>query len=257
MVLTVDIGNSNIVIGVFVESKLLFTSRISSNIDTTVDELAVMMNEIFTIRNIDRREINGAILSSVVPALTRLMVQAIKLITGVDPLIVAPGIKTGLNIKIDNPAQLGSDMLVNCVAASAKYPKPIIIIDMGTATTMSVVDEDNNMLGGVIMPGVKTALNALISRTAQLPQISIDSPASVIGTNTNDSMKSGIVFGNASMLDGMIQRFEEELGKEVFVVATGGLSENICMHSKRNILHNPNLLLEGLYILYNKNTRKS
>ncbi len=254
MVLTIDIGNSNIVLGVFDDESLLFISRISSNIDKTSDELAVMINEIFTIRGIDRREIDGSIMSSVVPALTLPMAQAIRLVTGGDPLVVAPGIKTGLNIKIDNPAQLGSDLLVDCVAAAAMYPKPVIVADMGTATTLSVVDEGNNMLGGVIMPGVKTALNALTAKTAQLPQISIESPKKVIGTNTNDSMKSGVVLGNASMLDGMIDRFEEELGKEAFVVVTGGLSGEICKHTKRKVLHNPNLLLQGLYILYKKNS---
>lgn len=253
MILTVDIGNSNIVIGVFENEKLKFISRISSNIDKTADELAVMMNEIFEIRDIDRSKITGSIMSSVVPALTQNLIAAIKLLTGNEPIVVAPGIKTGLNIRIDNPAQLGSDLLVDCVAAAAMYPKPVIVADMGTATTLSVVDEGNNMLGGVIMPGVKTALNALTAKTAQLPQISIESPKKVIGTNTNDSMRSGVVFGNASMLDGMIERFENELGKEAFVVVTGGLSEEISKHTKRRVVHNPDLLIQGLYILYKKN----
>lgn len=255
MVLTIDIGNSNIVLGVFRDRELAFTARISSDINKTADELAVMINEIFTIRGVDRAEITGSIISSVVPALTDAMSTAAELITGKAPFLVAPGIKTGLNIRIDNPAQLGSDLLVDCVAAAAMYPKPVIVADMGTATTMSVVDAGNNMLGGVIMPGVRTALNALISKTAQLPQISIDSPKKVIGTNTNDSMRSGIVLGSASMLDGMIGRIEEELGREAFVVATGGLSGEICKHTKRKVLHNPNLLLQGLYILYVRNNQ--
>ena len=253
MVLTIDIGNSNIVLGVFDRRELLFTARISTDINKTADELAVMMNEIFTIRKLDSAAISGSIISSVVPALTGAMSTAAELITGRAPFLVAPGIKTGLNIRIDNPAQLGSDLLVDCVAAAAMYPKPVIVADMGTATTLSVVDEGNNMLGGAIMPGVRTALNALISKTAQLPQISIDSPKKAIGTNTNDSMRSGIVLGSAGMLDGMIERFEEELGREAFVVATGGLSGEICKHTRKKILHNPDLLLQGLYILYLRN----
>ncbi|MBO5077743.1 MAG: type III pantothenate kinase [Clostridia bacterium] len=255
MVLTIDIGNSNIVLGVFDRRELLFTARISTDINKTADELAVMMNEIFTIRKLDSAAISGSIISSVVPALTSAMSTAAELITGKAPFLVAPGIKTGLNIRIDNPAQLGSDLLVDCVAAAAMYPKPVIVADMGTATTLSVVDEGNNMLGGAIMPGVRTALNALISKTAQLPQISIDSPKKAIGTNTNDSMRSGIVLGSAGMLDGMIERFEEELGREAFVVATGGLSGEICKHTRKKILHNPDLLLQGLYILYLRNNQ--
>ena len=256
MVLAIDIGNSNIVLGVFDSRELLFTARISTDINKTSDELAVMMNEIFTIRDVDRGAIKGSIVSSVVPALAGAICAAAELITGKAPFVVAPGIKTGLNIRIDNPAQLGSDLLVDCVAAAAMYPKPVIVADMGTATTLSVVDAGNNMIGGAIMPGVRTALNALISRTAQLPQISIDSPRKPIGTNTNDSMRSGVVFGSASMLDGMIERFEEELGQEAFVVATGGLSGEICKHTKKKVHHNPNLLLEGLYILYLRNNQE-
>ena len=212
-----------------------------------------MINEIFTIRNVDRSAVKGSILSSVVPALTSLVSQAVALLTGKEPFLVAPSIKTGLNIRIDNPAQLGSDMMVDCVAASAMYPKPLIVIDMGTATTMSVVDAAGNMIGGVIMPGLKTALNALTRNTAQLPQIAIESPRKAIGTNTNDSMRSGAVYGSASMLDGMIDRFEEELGQEAFVVMTGGLSEVISRHTRKKVLHNPNLLIQGLYILYKRN----
>jgi len=256
MVLTIDIGNSNIVLGVFSKGKLQFISRISTDINKTSDELSVMMNEIFTIRGIKRGDISGSVLSSVVPALTHLMEEAVELITGSRPFLIAPGIKTGMNIKIDNPAQLGSDMMVNCVAATALYPRPLIVADMGTATTLTAVDSSGNIIGAAIMPGVRTALNALIARTAQLPQISLESPQKVIGTNTNDSMRSGVVLGNASMLDGMIERFEKELGSEAFVVATGGLSGEICRHMKKKVTHNPNLLLEGLYILYKRNRRE-
>ncbi len=254
MVLAIDIGNTNIVLGVFEQNQLCFISRMSTADGMqTADELAIKIQAIFQIRNTDFAQISGSILSSVVPAVNSSMRAAIRLLTGKEPFVVGPGIKTGLNIRIDNPAQLGSDLLVDCVAASNLYEKPVIVVDMGTATTISVVDQNNCMRGGAILPGVKTSLNALIAKTAQLPQISIASPKNVIGTNTNDCMRSGIVYGNACMLDGMIDRFEQELGMPAMVVATGGLSEEICKHTKKKILHNPNLLLEGLYILYQKN----
>lgn len=254
MVLAIDVGNTNIVLGVYDEDRLRFISRISSSEGMqTADELAIKIKSIFEIRNTAFGEISGSILSSVVPAANDALCEAIRLLTGKVPFVVGPGIKTGINIRIDNPAQLGSDLLVDCVAAANLYPKPVIVADMGTATTLSVVDENNCMRGGAILPGVKTSLNALISNTAQLPQIGISSPKHAIGTNTNDCMRAGIVYGNASMLDGMIERFEQELGKPAVVVATGGLSEEICKHTKKKILHNPNLLLEGLYILYKKN----
>ena len=253
MVLTIDIGNSNVVLGVFEGQDLRFISRVSTNRDKTSDEMAVVLSEILYLRHIQASSITGAILSSVVPSMNTLMCSAVELVIGKKPFVVSPGIRTGLNVRIDNPAQLGSDLLVDCVAAAALYPKPVIVVDMGTATTMSVVDKECNMIGGVIMPGVKTALNALIEKTAQLPQISIESPRKTIGTNTNDSMRSGIVLGNASMIDGMIARFEEELGSEAFVVCTGGLSEEISKHTRKKVHHNPNLLIQGLYILYKKN----
>lgn len=198
-------------------------------------------------------DVKDAIISSVVPYLTQACSQAIYILTGKYPFVVEPGIKTGINILIDNPAQLGSDLLVDSVAAASMYPKPVIIIDMGTATTLSVVNEKNGMIGGAIMPGVRISVDALSERTAQLPHINIEAPKKAIGTNTIDCMKSGVVLGNAAMIDGMIDRFEEELGQKCFVVATGGLAEEVCLHTKHKILYNKNLILEGLYILYKKN----
>ena len=163
--------------------------------------------------------------------------------------------KTGINIGIDNPAQLGSDILVDSVAAAALYPKPIIVADLGTATTMTVINSKNTIIGGAIMAGVKTSLNALTDSTALLQQVSIEAPKKSIGSNTVECMKSGAVLGSACMIDGMIDRFNEELGEECYVVATGGLSEIIARHTKHKILCNPNLLLQGLYILYKKNEK--
>lgn len=256
MILAIDIGNSNIVLGVFDGDKLLFTSRISTDISMTSDELAVMVSEIFDIRGIDKTKIDGAAMSSVVPALTRAMAQAVELLSGRPPFIVQPGIKTGLNIRIDNPSTLGADLLTDCVAAVSLYSRPVIVIDMGTATTMTAVDRGKNILGVAIMPGVRTALNALTKNTAQLTQISIEAPEKAIGTNTIDSMQSGIVYGNAAMLDGMIARFEKELGEEAFVVITGGVSDVISRYVSRKVCHNPHLQLEGLMILYKKNVKQ-
>lgn len=253
MVLTIDVGNSNVVVGVYDNDKLKFISRLTSDQNRTADETAVQLKSVLSIHNIKLQSIDGAIISSVVPLITEPLSTAIKLLTGKKPLIVGPGMKTGINIGIDNPAQLGSDLLVDSVAASAMYPKPVIVADMGTATTLTIINEKNTIIGGAILPGVRTSLNALTAKTAQLQQISIDTPKKAIGSNTIDCMKSGVVYGNASMLDGMIDRFNSELNTACFVVATGGLAEVISRHTAHKVVYNPNLLLEGLYILYKKN----
>lgn len=253
MILAIDVGNTNIVVGVYDGDKLCFISRLASDQNRTSDETAVQLKAVLSIHDIDVKDIDGAIISSVVPMITEPLSQAIFTLTGKKPLVVGPGMKTGINIGIDNPAQLGSDLLVDSVAAASLYPKPLIVADMGTATTLTIVNDKNTIIGGAILPGVRTSLNALTMNTAQLPQIGIESPKKVIGSNTIDCMKSGAVLGNASMLDGMIDRFNEELGDNCFVVATGGLAEVISKHTKHKVVYNPNLLLEGLYILYNKN----
>ena len=253
MVLTIDVGNSNIVIGVYDMDQLKFISRVASEQNRTADETAVLLKSVLSLHDIKIHLIDGAIISSVVPLITEPLAMAIKLLIGRKPLIVGPGMKTGINIGIDNPAQLGSDLLVDSVAASALYPKPLIVADMGTATTLSVITEKNTIIGGAILPGVRTSLNALTAKAAQLQQVSIEAPKRAIGFNTIDCMKSGVVFGNASMLDGMIERFNEELGTKCFVVSTGGLAEVISQYTKHKVVYNPNLLLEGLYILYKKN----
>ncbi|MBQ8828243.1 MAG: type III pantothenate kinase [Clostridia bacterium] len=255
MILTIDAGNSNIVFGGYCDDELKFVARISSSTERTSDEVAVQIKSILDIRNIRTDEIEGVIISSVVPFITTILTDATRLLTGLEPIVVGPGMKTGINILIDNPAQLGSDLLVDSVAAAALYSKPCIAIDMGTATTISVVTEDNSMIGGAIIPGVKISLDALSARTAQLPHIALATPKKSIGTNTVSCMQSGIIYGNAGMLDGLIERFEEEIGKKCTVVATGGLSKEICSHTKHEIIYNEHLLLQGLYILYKKNSK--
>ncbi|MBQ3848249.1 MAG: type III pantothenate kinase [Clostridia bacterium] len=253
MILAIDIGNSNIVLGVFKEENLLFIARLATDPKKTSDELAVQIKSVLKLHNVKLSDIDGAALSSVVPQITAAAEGAVKMLTGKKPFTVGAGIKTGMNILIDNPAQLGSDILVDCVAAASLYPLPCIVADMGTATVMTVVTKPKNIIGGVIIPGVKTSLSALVERTAQLPQVSIEVPKKPIGSNTVDCMKSGIVYGTAGMIDGIIERFEEELGEKCFVVATGGMSPEIVKHTRHKIEYNQTLLLRGLYILYNKN----
>ncbi len=253
MVFTIDIGNSNIVVGTVNRQGVLFVERMSTDHKKTELEYAILLKSAMEIHGITTNEIKGCIISSVVPPVTSVINRALEKLTGEKALVVGPGIRTGLNIKIDNPAQLGSDLVVDAVAGIAEYPLPLIIIDMGTATTMSAIDAVGNYLGGVIIPGVRVALDSMVSRTAQLPRISFEAPKKAIGKNTIECMKSGSVLGSASMLDGMIDRLEEELGQDATVVATGGIAPFITPHCKHKIVCDDTLLLKGLYLIYNKN----
>lgn len=251
MILAVDVGNTNIVLGVFDGEELVLSGRLSTNTHETYEECAMRIHSFLSIHN--SLEIDGAIVSSVVPSLNHTIKKAIRLLTGVDTLIVGPGIKTGLPIKIDNPSQLGADIVVGAVAAKAKYPCPIIVFDLGTATTGFVIDKEGSCIGGMIAAGVISSINALSNGTAQLPQIDLTTPESAIGANTIDSMRSGAVLGTASMLDGFVDRFERELGEKASVVVTGGLSKPIIKACQHEMNYEGNLLLDGLRIIYNKN----
>ena len=254
MILAIDIGNTNIVIGCFDGDDIKFIERLSTNQDSTSLEYAISFKNVLEMYNSSAEIINGAIISSVVPNVTQTVSDAIKKITDTEPIIVGPGIKTGVSIKIDNPAQLGSDLLVAAVAGIAEYKLPLIIFDMGTATTISVIDKDKNYIGGMIMPGVMLSLNSLVGGTSQLPKISLDPPKKFIGSNTIDSMKSGILYTTACGMDGMIKRIEDELNEKVTAVATGGLAKIFVPLCEREIILDDELLLKGLRILYNKNT---
>lgn len=256
MILAVDIGNTNIVLGCIEGENILTIDRLETDIDKTDSEYAVLIRGILEFNNIDLGGFEGAVLSSVVPPINSSIKNAIKKVIGHEALVVGAGVKTGLNILIDNPAQLGSDLAVGAVAALSMYKTPIIVIDMGTATTMTVVTGKADFLGGAIIPGVGVSMSALASSTAQLPDISLEAPAKCIGTNTIDCMKSGAVYGAASMIDGMIDRFEEELGQKTTIVATGGLANSIAPICKHEIHLEPDLLLRGLTIIYNKNKKK-
>ena len=253
MVLTIDIGNTNIVLGGFVGDELNFVARIATNANKTEDEYATKIRSILAIHNVDKSVIEGAIISSVVPPLNSVMKKAIKFVYGVDPIMVGPGIKTGIKIHCDNPASVGADLISACVAAHHIYGSPSLVIDMGTATKIMVIDETGAFIGVSIAPGVGMGMKALSSGTAQLPQIGLEAPKSVIGKNTVDCMKSGVVFGNACLIDGMIDRFNNEMGANLPVYATGGLSSTIIPHCTHQITRDENLLLKGLNILYKKN----
>jgi len=253
MILAIDIGNTNIVLGGFTDDKLEFVARIATNSNKTEDEYATKIRSVLSIHNVDKSEIEGAIVSSVVPPLNSVIKKALKLVYDVDPIMVKPGIKTGIGIHCDNPASVGADLICACVAAHHIYESPSLIVDMGTATKMMVMDKTGTFIGVSIIPGVGMGLKALSSDTAQLPQIGLEAPKSVIGKNTVDCMKSGVVFGNACLIDGMIDRFCEEMDESLKVYATGGLASTIIPHCKHEITLDEDMVLKGLNILYKKN----
>lgn len=258
MVFTADLGNSSITLAVFDKGgTMAFRSSISSTTNRSEDEYVLLLRGIFSFYDMDPSIVEGGIISSVVPPMTNVFIRAVAKLLGRRPLLVGPGIKTGLDIKIDHHSQLGSDLVATTVAATAHYAKPFIIIDMGTATTVTAVNEKSELCGVIIMPGVRIALDALSSRTAELPYISIDSPAALLGKNTVDAMQSGIVYGTACALDGLIDRLSDALNTaDISILITGGLAYCIIPHLRHEINHAPNLILEGLYILYVKNQKK-
>ena len=253
MLLTIDIGNSNITLGIFDGDDLRFVARLATERGKTADQYAIELRNILHLYDISSHSLTGSIISSVVPELAVALKRAMELLTGKPPMVVGPGIKTGLDIRIDNPSQLGADLAVGAVAAIAQYEMPCIIYDLGTATTISVLGKNGEFLGGTISAGIGISLNALAGNTSQLQQVSIETPKKVIGTNTIESMQSGLVLGAAAMLDGMTKRIENELGMNATLVATGGLAPEIIKNCEREIIFDDNLLLDGLKIIYEKN----
>ena len=256
MLLAVDIGNTNIVFGCVDENdNVKLFERISTNHNATSAEYAVLIKTLLEMNGYSTDNISDAIMSSVVPSVTNTVKEAVKKLFHTDIMVAGPGVKTGLNILIDNPAQLGSDQAVDAVAAIKEYPVPLIVIDMGTATTISVIDNNKCYLGGLIMTGMGVAADALIARTAQLPKINLEAPSKVIGTNTIDCLKSGMLYSNACAIDGIVERIEDELGKKCTIVATGGLSDLVIPLCKRKIIIDSSLLIKGLAIIYRKNKK--
>lgn len=257
MIAAVDIGNTNVVIGCIENGEILFTSRFRTNIEQTDCEYAALLLDMFSLHGIGPAAIEGSIISSVVPPLRAVMQSAMERLIGKPALMVGAGLKTGLNILTDNPARVGSDLIVGAVAALEKYPRPIIIFDFGTATTLAVLDREGCYIGYMIMPGLRGSLDALCSNTTQLPHISLDPPSSLLGKNTVDAMRSGTLLGCAAMVDGLIDRIESEtLGCPATAVATGGLSAVILPHCRRKIIFDDELLLHGLWTLYQKNRKR-
>jgi type III pantothenate kinase len=253
MLLCTDVGNTNIKFVLYDGDKMLMKLRFSTTHKKTADDYAVDLYTVFQMNNVDAKKIDGSIISSVVPVVTAPLKNAIKTVTGVDSLVVGPGLKTGLDIRIDNPATVGSDIVCICVAVKEFISKPCIIIGLGTATTILYMNENNAYCGGSFLPGIQISLDALTSGAALLPSVNISAPKKVIGTNTADCIRSGIIYGTAGMIDGMIERYEQEAGTKCCHIATGGFASTIAKYCKNKIEVNDDLVLEGLKIIYNKN----
>lgn len=253
MVLAIDIGNSNIVLGCMEAEAIRLVARIATDQEKTEDQYAAEIQNVLHLYGVSLKELRGSIIASVVPPVLNTVRSAIAKLTGKPPLVVGPGIKTGLNILIENPASMGSDLIAGAVAGIREYPLPLIIFDMGTATSIGVVDRKGSYLGGCVCPGVVISADALSRQAAQLPGISLERPRSVIGRNTVECMRSGVINGHAAMVDGMIQRIQEELKEPATVLATGGIAEAILPACRSSIIYDENLVLKGLWILYQKN----
>lgn len=255
MILAVDIGNTNVVLGCIEDGNILFEARMATDKLKTSDQYCVELKSMLSLYEVSTENISGSIISSVVPPVLNSFTTAIRKLTGKNCLVVGPGIKTGMNIRMDNPLEVGSDLIVASVAAIAEYGAPLLLVDMGTATTVTAVDASGAFIGGCICPGVKISMEALTERTAQLPGISLDEPEHAIGKNTRDSMRSGIMFGAAAMLDGLLDRMEAEMGGEIKAIATGGLSKFITPLCRRKLIYDRSLMLKGLWLIYQRNLK--
>ena len=247
MILAIDIGNTNIVLGCIDQDRCVFVERLSTVRTKTELEYAIDIKNVLDIYHIRRNELEGGIISSVVPQITTIVKMAVEKILKREALVVGAGIRTGLNIRIDNPAQLGSDLVVDSVAGIAEYPVPLLIFDMGTANTVCVIDRNKNYIGGMIYPGIGVSLDSLTAHASQLGGISLEAPEHIVGKNTAECMKSGVLYSSAAAIDGIVDRLEEELGSE--------LAKKIVPYCRRKIILDDNLLLKGLAIIYRKNRK--
>ena len=255
MILTLDIGNSNIVLGGVRDEEIVFEARLRTEATKTSDQYCVDLKILMEVYGVSAEDVEGIIIASVVPQVLNSLQTAVLKLTGKQPLVVGPGLKTGLDIRLENPNQTGADLVVGCVAALREHKPPMIIVDMGTATTMVVLDQKGALIGGSISPGVKISMDALTERAALLPGLQLDKPKKAVGRNTVDCMRSGIMMGTACMLDGMIERMEQELGYETTVIATGGIAKFVLPLCKRHIIYDQDLLVKGLAALYRENRR--
>ena len=255
MILTVDVGNANIVVGVVKKEKILFDAKLRTDITKTSDEYCIDLKMLMEVYKIQPEQIQGSIIASVVPQVLNSMQSAVRKLTGKSALVVGPGLKTGLNIQIENPSQTGADLVASAVAALQEHPAPLIIVDMSSTTTMTVLDKNGTLIGGSIGPGVKMSLDALTDRTALLPGLQLDQPKRVIGRNTIDCMRSGVMLGAACMVDGMVERMEQELGYRATVIATGSIARFVVPMCRRDVIYDKDLLVKGLATLYRENAR--
>ena len=255
MILTIEIGNSTITLGGVEGEDIRFECRINTDRVKTSDTYCIDLKTLFEIYGIELSSIEGVIIASVVPQVLNSVRTAIRKLLGKEPMVVGPGIKTGLDIRLENPGQMGAGLVAADVAALAEHKPPLIIIDMGTATTMTVLDPKGAHLGGCLCPGLKISLDALTAKTSLLPGIQLDSPDRALGRNTADAMRSGVMFGNAAMLDGMIDRFQAETGWDFTILATGGLAKHVVPLCRHEIVYDRHLIIKGLVKLYRENAR--
>lgn len=254
MLLAVDIGNTNIVLGLYDGVELAHTLRVSTVRTRTEDEHGILLLELLSLRGVPRTAIDAAIVASVVPPLTDVLADAIRRVFARDPLIVGPGLKTGMPVLYENPREIGADRIVNAVAAHERVSGPVIVVDFGTATTFDCVSPKGEYLGGVIVPGMQVSLEALLSSAAKLSRVELTSPPRVLGRNTTHAVQSGVIIGHAALVDGMLERLDAELGYPNEVIGTGGLSVLVSKHSRRLQRVDVNLTLDGLRILHERNT---
>lgn len=257
MILTIGVDNTNILIGCFSGESVVFTADIETDRKRTDIEYAISLKSILDLYQVPLSQIEGSIMASVVPMLTAVIKNAVKLLIHRDPLVVGPGVKNGLSILSDNMSTLGSDLVSMAAGAVAEYPAPMIIVELETATVLMAVDGNKRFVGSVIAPGVKISANALAAECDSLPQVSLEAPKEFIGRNTADCMRSGIIFGTAAMLDGMTQRIEEQLGSKCTIVATGSLASTIVPHCRREMILDELLFLKGLYRIYQRNAKRA
>lgn len=257
MILLVDVGNTNIVLGVYKNNEYVASWRISTDAKKTSDEYGIQVMQLFNQNQLDTKDVEGIIISSVVPNIMHSLENMMKKCFGINPIIVGPGVKTGINIKYDNPKEVGADRIVNAVAANDRYYRDVIIIDFGTATTFCAVTKEGNYLGGCIVPGVKIASDALFERAAKLPRVELEFPKNMICKNTISSMQAGILYGYIGQVEYIVKKTKKEMmdlgAEEPLVIATGGLAKLIAKETDVIDKVKSSLTLEGLRIIYEKN----